>query len=190
MLSSITPLGERGRNRNWRVTVSFFAAGALVAGATVFGLAGWIGETIGLPGQLWWVGVGLIGFALVADITGVQPPGPRRQVDENWLGRYRGWVIGLGYGLQLGSGFATIVPAFASWALLLLAAFTGPAPGVLAGIAFGVGRSLLLLTGGRVRNTNALAARMSLFNRWQRTAAWGAGIAQAVMVLLLVGAFA
>lgn len=162
----------------------------MLAGAAVFGLAGWVGAAIGLPGQLWWVGVGLIGVALIADLAGIRPPGPRRQVDENWLSRYRGWVTGLGYGLQLGSGFATIVPAFASWALLLLAAFTGPLPGVLAGIAFGIGRSLLLLTGGRIMSTNALAARMSLFNRWQRTAAWGAGLAQGVMVLLLVGALA
>ena len=44
MLSSITPLGERGRNRNWLVTVSFFAVGAVLAGAVVFGLTGWIGE--------------------------------------------------------------------------------------------------------------------------------------------------
>ena len=190
MLSSITPLGERGRNRNWLVTVSFFAVGAVIAGAAVFGVTGWIGEAIGLPGQLWWVGVGLIGIALIADIAGVRPPGPRRQVDENWLGQYRGWVIGLGYGLQLGSGFATIVPAFASWALLLLVAFTGPVAGLLTGIAFGIGRSLLLLTGVRVRNTNALAARMSLFNRWQRTAAWCARLAQGVMVILLMGAFA
>jgi hypothetical protein len=190
MLSSITPLGERGRNRNWLVTVSFFTTGAVLAGAFVFGLAGLLGEAVGLPGQLWWVGVGLIGIALIADLAGVRPPGPRRQVDENWLGQYRGWVIGLGYGLQLGSGFATIVPAFASWALLLMVAFTGAGSGLLAGIAFGIGRSLLILTGARIRNTNALAARMSLFNRWQRTAAWGAGLAQGVMLIMLVGAFA
>jgi len=189
MLSSITPLGERGRNRNWLVTVSFFGVGAVLAGAAVFGLTGWVGEAIGLPGQVWWVAVGLVGVALIADIAGIRPPGPRRQVDENWLGRYRGWVIGLGYGMQLGSGFATIVPAFASWALLVLAALSGPVPGILTGIAFGIGRSLLLFTGGRITNTNALAARMSLFNRWQRTAAWGGGIAQGVMVLLLLGAF-
>lgn len=189
MLSSITPLGERGRNRKWWITVTFFTLGAITAGAVVFGITGWFGDAIGLPGQLWWVGLGLIGAALIADVVGVRPPGPRRQVDENWLGRYRGWVIGLGYGLQLGSGFATIVPAFASWALLLLAGFTGPLPGLLAGVAFGAGRSLLLLTGSRVQSTSALASRMALFNRWQRTASVGAGVGQAAMVVLMVGAF-
>jgi hypothetical protein len=190
MLSSITPLGERGRNRNWLVTVAFFTVGAATAGTLVFGTAGWLGRAIGLPGPLWWVGLGLIGAALVADILGIRPLGPRRQVDENWLGRYRGWVVGIGYGLQLGSGFVTIVPAYSSWALLLLAAFAGPLPGALAGLAFGMGRSLLLASGRRVRTTGALASRMSLFSRWQKAASLGASLAQAVILALMLGSLA
>jgi hypothetical protein len=190
MLSSITPLGERGRNRNWLVTVAFFTIGAMTAGTLVFGIAGWLGKAIGLPGPLWWVGLGLLGAALVADIAGIRPPGPRRQVDENWLGQYRGWVLGLGYGLQLGSGFATIVPAYASWALLLLAAFTGPLTGALTGLAFGLGRSLLLVSGSRVRTTGALASRMSLFNRWQKAASWGANLGLATIGIMMLGALA
>jgi len=190
MLSSITPLGERGRNRSWLVTVAFFTIGAVSAGALVFGAAGWLGESIGLPGPMWWVGLGLIGAALIADVAGIRPPGPRRQVDENWLGQYRGWVVGLGYGLQLGSGFVTIVPAFASWALLLLAAFAGPLPAALAGLAFGLGRSLLLVGGRRVRTTSALASRMSLFSRWQKAASLGASVGLAVIVGLMAGALA
>lgn len=189
MLSSITPLGERGRNRSWVVTVIAFTFGSMLAGGTVFGLSGLLGEAIGLPGQLWWLGLGLVGFGLLADAFGWRPPGPRRQVDENWLARYRGWVVGLGYGLQLGSAFATIVPAFASWALLILAALIGPVPGVLTGIAFGLGRSLLLVAGSRVRTTNALAQRMTLFTRWQKAASVTAVAAQAVVVALMVGAF-
>lgn len=188
MLSSITPLGERSRNRNWMVTVIFFTIGAAAAGALVFGAAGWLGEAIGLPGPLWWVGLGLIGAALVADVAGLRPPGPRRQVDENWLGQYRGWVVGLGYGLQLGSGYATIVPAYVSWALLPLAAFAGPLPGVLTGLAFGLGRSLLLVSGNRVRTTDALASRMFLFNRWQKSASVAASFGLVVVGALLLGA--
>jgi hypothetical protein len=189
MLSSITPLGERGRNRNWLVTVTFFTIGAMSAGALVFGATGWLGAAIGLPGPLWWVGLGLLAIAVVADVAGARPPGPRRQVDENWLGQFRGWVVGLGYGLQLGSGFATIVPAYVSWALLLLAAFVGPMPGVLTGLAFGLGRSLLLVTGKRVRTTGALALRMSRFNRWKRTVSLGTSLGQTVIAILMVRAF-
>jgi hypothetical protein len=189
MLSSITPLGERGRNRSWIVTVIAFTVGSVLAGGIVFGLSGLVGAAIGLPGQLWWVGLGLVGAGLVADAAGLRPPGPRRQVDENWLVSYRGWVVGLGYGLQLGSAFATIVPAFASWALLILAAFIGPVPAVLTGIAFGVGRSLLLIAGSRVHNTDALVQRMTMFTRWQKAASFTAVVAQAVVVALMVGAF-
>ena len=35
--------------------------------------------------------------------------GRRRQVNEDWMARYRGWAYGAGFGLQLGLGVVTIV---------------------------------------------------------------------------------
>ena len=40
MLASITPLGERGRNATWAITVTAFTVGATLAGAAVGALLG------------------------------------------------------------------------------------------------------------------------------------------------------
>jgi hypothetical protein len=185
MLSSITPLGERGRGRNWSLTATAFTVGAVVSGWAVFALVGWLGQAVGLPGQLWTWGLALLAAAVAADLLGVTPPGPRRQVDEDWLNRYRGWVVGLGYGLQLGSGFATIVPAWASWGLLLISAFSGPEAGALIGVAFGLGRSVLLLAGGRINDHTGLRRRLLSFTLWQRRVAVGTALVQAGVVAVL-----
>jgi len=44
MLSSITPLGERGRGSIWAVTVAAFALGATAAGAVAGAVAGLLGS--------------------------------------------------------------------------------------------------------------------------------------------------
>ena len=53
----------------------------------------------------------LAALGLAADLRlgGLRLPGPRRQVDERWLHRYRGWVYGVGFGFQLGFGLLTVV---------------------------------------------------------------------------------
>src|SRR4051812_3346416 len=112
MLASITPLGERGRHNRWAITVSAFLLGALGAG-------GLLGATLGLAGSVLVSGIGIeprlavLTTALLAaaalDAGLPAAPGPRRQVDERWLDRYRGWVYGVGYGTQLGAGLATAI---------------------------------------------------------------------------------
>jgi hypothetical protein len=110
MLSSITPLGQRGRGMSWSRTVISFWVGALLAGAVVFGLLGVFGEMLGVGRLNPWYTVVVLSIAGVLDLRGLKPPGLHRQVDEDWLGRYRDWVVGLGFGAQLGAGFATIIP--------------------------------------------------------------------------------
>src|SRR5665213_265632 len=107
MLASITPLGERGRQSHWTVTVAAFALGATAAGAVAGALLGALGMLLpgGLTGHARTVVVALALIAALAlDLSATTVPGPRRQVDERWLDRYRGWVYGLGFGSQLGLG--------------------------------------------------------------------------------------
>jgi hypothetical protein len=52
--------------------------------------------------------------ALALDLSPRPVPGPRRQVDDRWRDQYRGWVYGLGYGVQLGVGVTTIVSSAAT----------------------------------------------------------------------------
>jgi hypothetical protein len=87
--------------------------------------------------------------AAVLDQLGTRLPFTRRQVDDQWLQRYRGWVYGAGFGAQLGAGVTTIVTSTSTPVALVLAALTGsPLWGALVMGAFGV-----------VRGASVLAAR-------------------------------
>ena len=80
---------------------------------------------------------------------GLRVPGPRRQVDENWLVTYRGWVYGAGFGAQLGLAFVTIVTASATWVAFACALFAGSARRRASsiGAVFGLARALPILAG-------------------------------------------
>ncbi len=99
---------------------------------------------------------GAIAGAALLDRRGT--PTVRRQVDERWLGVYRGWVYGFGFGVQLGMAVVTIVPSALVYAAIAGAASTGsPAAGAVVGAAFGTARGLGILLGARVRTPQDLA---------------------------------
>lgn len=149
MLASITPLGERSRGFSWSVTASAFALGSVGAGA----LAGAAGGALGslLPGPSSWRGLALIavlGAAVLFDATALRTrlPTTRRQVNEDWLARYRGWVYGVGFGAQLGAGVVTIVSSAATYATAAAAVLCAiPPTGALIGATFGAVRAGSLL---------------------------------------------
>src|SRR2546423_14617654 len=116
MLASIRPRGERGRARRWGLTVSAYLVGSLAGGALLGGALGALGSPLRAhvrPGGATWAGLvaagGLAGVLVDAGVGGLRVPTIRRQVDEDWLHRYRGWVYGVGFGFQLGAGLLTIV---------------------------------------------------------------------------------
>lgn len=148
MLASITPLGERSRGFSWGLTTSAFGVGAVGAGA----LAGAAGGAVGslAPAGAWRdaAALALLAVALVFDATPLrrQLPSTRRQVNEDWMARYRGWVYGIAFGAQLGAGVLTIVTSAAVYAAALGAVVCGtPAAGAAVGAAFGLTRALSLL---------------------------------------------
>ncbi len=190
MLASITPLGERGRQSHWTVTVTAFAVGATAAGAAAGALLGALGRL--LPDGLGpHARIEVFALALVAALAldlGARPvPGPRRQVDERWLDRYRGWVYGLGYGSQLGLGIATVVTSAATYVTLLCAVLTGPGTGALVMGLYGGLRGLTPLLAAGVRTPAQL---VGLHARLQYaepgTARAGAAVLAAAAVLGLV----
>ena len=162
MLSSITPLGERGRNNKWWVTSSAFVIGSVAAGAAVGAVAGAVGS-LGNFSVATTLVVGAVAAAVALAVelrvAGLRLPSTRRQVNENWLQRYRGWVYGLGFGFQLGTGFLTIMTTAAVPLTFVFAALSGsPLTGMCAGGAFGLTRGLMVLPARRIRDTQGLVA--------------------------------
>ena len=89
MLASISPLGERARGNRWGVTTGFYLAASVAGGATVAAFLGLVGHLIGVDAD---ATVILLAAAVIClgagalEVAGVRPPGPRRPVNERWLG--------------------------------------------------------------------------------------------------------
>lgn len=154
MLASIHPLGERARNNRWASTAVAYTFGSLVGGTiagALFGSLGWMITTVmsGLGSATAVVAGGIIVTALAMDgrIAGARVPSIKRQVDENWLNAFRGWVYGVGYGFQLGLAFDVIVTTAAIYATFALALLTGSVwQGAAIGAVFGMIRGITIFT--------------------------------------------
>jgi hypothetical protein len=175
MLGSITPLGERGRGRRWGPTVTAYLVASTVGGASLGGLLGALGQgapAIGRPGRAGLVVLGimiLIGVALDAGLLGPRLPSLHRQVNEDWLRRYRGWVYAMGFGIQLGVGVVTIVSISSVYLAFIAALLSGSAVmGSLIGGSFGLLRAIPVLATARVRLPHQLAAVDGALRRWDR----------------------
>src|SRR3974377_337659 len=99
MLASITPLGERSRRHRWWATYAWYLAGSVAGGLTVGVLAGGAGALVtrfaGASDQVTALGalaVGLVALAFELPVSGARLPTVVRQVDEDWIGRYRVWL--------------------------------------------------------------------------------------------------
>ncbi|MDH3463526.1 MAG: hypothetical protein OEM32_07875 [Acidimicrobiia bacterium] len=158
--AQIHPLGEKARGNIWGITMASFTVASMAVGGALTAAMGWLGGMALGPGSpnVWLV----TGFALAAgilDLSPVTPWTPRRQVNEDWIGRYRGWVYGAGFGAQLGLGFAVFVMSWGYWAMLAISFVAGSASlGLLFGAVFGLGRGMLLLLSRRVTTPDRLGA--------------------------------
>ena len=97
--------------------------------------------------------------ASAGDVAGrrVRPQIPL-QVPERWRRTMPLPIASLLYGLLLGTGFSSAVPAFALWGLLLIVAALGSVTGALVvGVVLGLGRALPIVLG------LPLAERVRLF---------------------------
>jgi len=190
MLSSITPLGERGRNNRFLIAASFFVVGSVLGGMTTGALAGSVGRFV-VPSApvidgLVIVLLALAGAAVDARVAGLRLPTIARQVDERWLQKYRGWVYGFGFGFQLGTGLATIVSSAAVYLMVAAAVLTrSVAAGAAIGAVFGAVRGLSILMARRVATYDQLR---DLHRRIADNA--GRSVAANVAAQALIGAVA
>ncbi len=193
MLASITPLGERSRGFSWRLTASAFAVGAVAAG-TAGGAAGGALGSLAPPGD-WRTAAGLAVLLIAAgfDATplGRRLPTSRRQVNEDWMGRYRGWVYGVAFGAQLGAGLATVVTSAAIYAAAVGAVLCGTvAGGAAVGAAFGVTRAVSLLPARSVRDGDGLLRLHARFGRLDGSARRLVVAGELLALALLIGTVA
>jgi hypothetical protein len=195
MLSSITPFGERGRHNRFAVTATAFVIGAIAGGTALGAMCGALGSLI--PSRTAVVDAVIVAalafVGAVLDATRV--PTIRRQVNEDWLGRYRGWVYGLGFGAQLGFGVVTVVTSAATYVAFACALLTGSVlAGAFIGFVFGAIRGLSLLLARHIETPDELRR---FHRRLDARAAGGARLAVAsqgligfVAVVALIGAAA
>jgi hypothetical protein len=181
MLSSIHPLGERAKQQRWTVTVAAHLIGAIAGGLAIGSAIGALGGAAAAAGVGFAARLGAL--AVVSFVAlGIDARGwpswlwrPHRQVDENWLISYRGWVYGAGYGVQLGLGISTIVTAATIYALGVCALATGTiAGGAIVGAVFGAGRGVSLMAGRTVTTPERLHAFHRVLHErqvWGRRAA-------------------
>jgi hypothetical protein len=195
MLASITPLGERGRQSTWGMTVGAFLLAALGAGAlagAVLGSAGAVALSGISPGARLAILAGGALVALSLDALPLRVPGPRRQVDERWRTRFRGWVWGGGYGAQLGVGVSTVVQSAATYVALCAALLAGGAGrGALIVGVFGFARGLQPLATWRVRRPETLVSFHARLGRWEGAVhAAGCALLAGIVVVALAGTVA
>lgn len=162
MLTSIHPLGERARGQRFGLTLAAYVIGSAGGGLALGALAGAAGALVvgarGPAAPALAAAAGVTGAVALLELTGHSPlPGPRRQVDEDWLTRYRGWVYGLGFGMQLGAGVTTIVTTATVYLMVGLAVLTGSmVHAATIGVAFGLLRALPVLAVAGVESPSQL----------------------------------
>ena len=193
MLSSISPLGERARASRWWLTTTAYVLGSLARRARPRLLAAAVGALCPSRWRSSPLGAGSSrrrcswsGLALDLRVGGLALPSWRRQVDEPWLARYRGWVYGVGFGAQLGFGLVTIITSSTTYAVVLLAAAAGLAGGGPADrrrLRAGAGAAL----GADGRGATTAASLHRVFSRVER---WAKPADVVARVALAAGAVA
>jgi hypothetical protein len=142
------------------LTAAAFAVGIAIGAAAVFGALGVVGVAVhGRAVVVLAVAVSLA--AMVADALGLRVrPQLRFQVPEHWRRAMPLPRAVFLYGLLLGTGLTTYLPAAAAWALLPLSLALGSVTGALAvGFGFAAGRALPVLVLAARGGEAALAER-------------------------------
>jgi hypothetical protein len=211
MLSSITPIGERGRDHRFVGTALWFTLGGVLGGLTLGALAavlalGASALGVGATAALGVAAVlALVAAASDARLGGFRLPYHSRQVNELWFSSYRAWVYGLGFGWQIGNGLATFIMTAAVYLLVAMAALSAsPLVALGLGALFGLVRGLAVFLGAGITSTERLMAFHRRFDaagpvvRWvvvgvqlavavvAAGAAWGAPGAAGVAGLVMV----
>lgn len=188
MLGTVTPLGERSRGGTFAGTSAWFLLGSTLGGSLMGLIAGGVGWLLLREIPIHSRATAALVVVFIALLMDSIPRAraaisPKRQVNDRWLLVYRGWVYGLGFGLQLGFGLLTVVSSAAAHATVASALLlASPAGGALIGASFGLVRGLFVYLGA----FGTSPGRVLAMGRWiDRTASTGAFAVRASEVGLL-----
>lgn len=164
MLSSIHPFGERSRNNSFGRTATAHVLGGTAGGAVLGVLAGALGIAINAalaPSDTVRTAIVLaaavVALALEATSRERMLPTRTRQVNENWIQTYRGWVYAGGFGAELGFGISTIITTTLVHLTVIAMVLVGSFPlAVLIGAIFGLVRGATVLTARKVDSPESL----------------------------------
>jgi hypothetical protein len=193
MLSSLNPVAERARGNRFSLTALWYVVGAGVGGALLGGVCAAgaaLVAAVGLPSSGRFAVAAVCAVLAVASdlrVGGWSLPTFPRQVDERWLTTYRRWIYASGYGVQIGTGFATYIMTAGVYLLPVLAALTGQ-PGVafLAGVGFGVVRGCTIALAGFARDPLRLQSLMATVDRLAPWSLRFAALSSAVVAVVAV----
>ena len=165
MLSSLNPVSERARGHRFGVTAAWYVAGAAAGGALLGGACALVAEALARGGLVaeWAWAIAFTGSVVAVGsdscLVRYALPDHPRQVDERWLVTYRRWIYAGGFGVQIGTGFATYIMTAAVYLTALLAALSGSATiAFWVGVEFGVVRGLSVLLVAPVSTPDRLRA--------------------------------
>ena len=195
MLSSIHPFGERSRNNSFRLTAAAHVIGSMLGGAMLGVGAGAIGlaptalgPSTGARNPLL---LCVVVVGLVLEATGRERllPTRTRQVNENWIQSYRGWVYGGGFGAELGFGVSTIITTTLVHvlvaSLILLGSWTGA---IALGTLFGAVRGATVLAAHGVDSPESLRQFHRTLDRLRSASRSGAVVSLLAATAIGVGA--
>lgn len=195
MLSTITPIGEQGRNNRYAASAAWFLVGAVLGGATLgsgvallaAGVASFDLSGAALAGIA--AGLGALTIASDLKLGGFRLPSHTRQVNETWLVQYRSWVYGGGFGWQIGVGLATYVTTAAVYLMIALAALTAsPLASFAVVTGFGFVRGLAVLLGRRLTTPERMLALHRRLDELLPTAQRAIVLVQAAVVAVAASA--
>ncbi len=165
MLSSLNPVSEAARGHRFWGTATEYLLGAVVGGALLGAACAAGAYLVSLAdpsARVLWVlalAAALVGVASDTRVFGRSLPDHPRQVDERWLVRYRRWIYAGGYGVQIGTGFATYIMTAAVYLAAALAVLTAaPGAALAVGVTFGAVRGLLILVAAGATTADRLRA--------------------------------
>jgi hypothetical protein len=191
MLSTITPIGERGRDNRYASTAAWYVVGATLGGLT-------IGALVALPAlaplsseaaALLVALAALVAMCSDGRVFGRSLPIHKRQVNERWLDHYRGWVYGIGFGWQIGTGVATYVMSAATYLLLVTPALLSPWLALVAWTTFGCTRGLTVLVTRDIRTPAQLTALHVRINDSSATIRYALVVAEGVLLTCAAATF-